>query len=288
LRRVSGRVAGPATSLPTGARALRLSADGRTVAFVTDERRGDETVPVGWLTEGGATRRLGVLGLRAREAMGLAVSHSGRAYWMDEAGVIRDGRDGAELGRGAWLVGGPGDGVAWIDAETHCLTARPDDFVSTACDRALRPLHWTDAGLLATDGRTLSRFDSSGTQMYPVSHVVDARLGPDGRIAVIRKAWVDDVEQEELFVLDPLGVRGLGRFAVIVSAEWDDDGTLLVVRRRERRDIYELLLAHAPEEFGGEALAGEALRIDPATGREAPLDGVADQPVRLVVRARVR
>ena len=48
-------------------------------------------------------------------------------------------------------------------------------------------------------------------------------------------------------------------------------------------DVYESVLAHAPDEYEGERASGEAFRIDPASGARAHIDGLSGTRVRALV-----
>jgi len=69
---------------------------------------------------------------------------------------------------------------------------------------------------------------------------------------------------------------------VVIAATWSGN-EIAIIRRQHRKDIYELLLAHAPDEFGGEAIGGEAVLVDPTTLRERPYPGLEGRQVRVLV-----
>jgi hypothetical protein len=242
--------------LPTDARALRFSPDGRRVLFVRDRVVGSEgRIEAAELREDGTNAPLGPLPARRLEAFGLAAPDVGPARLLSDDGAHRD-----------VIV------TAWGEA-----SVRSGCIVSTlglsACGEAIRPLDLRGGHLAWRTNSSLFVDDSE----RPLTDVVDARLGPEGRLLVVRR------DQSSGRVEDVLLVGGVEgplvdwlRAPVIVKAVWLDVNRVVAIRADG--DAMTNLLAHAPDEYGGEALAGEAVVVDEHGAR--PLDGLERNSVR--------
>ncbi len=94
--------------LPPEARALRFSPDGTVAAWVQDEKAGTETIPRGYVmgVHDEKPRPLGTLGLRRRQAMGLAVRPDGHVVWLNTAGDLVDAVTQQPIGHGTDVLFG--------------------------------------------------------------------------------------------------------------------------------------------------------------------------------------
>ena len=274
--------------LPRTARALRFSADGATVAWVQDDLDGTGIVPHGYvqhLTDTEPTA-LGALGLRAHEAMGLAVAPDGRVVFLNAAGELVDSTSHQVLNRGSQILFDEKGEPAYLDVK-GCLFAPSLAVNGSPCDPALRPVDYLHGLLLARDNRGLIEIRTDSSLRVPLTDVVDARVRRHGEAVVVRRVDDHGKPAESVVLMHPdEALREATRGAVIISATFDSDGGLLVIRRSVRKDIYELLLAHAPDEFGGEALSGDAVRFTPVHLQESPVPGLEQKSVRALFVAR--
>jgi len=273
--------------LPSSARAVRVSPDGRHVAWVNDFVAKDGAgVSKGyaWLDGADAQVSLGVLGLRKREAMGLTIGDDGTAVYLDESGsLVSRASDGkvARLAAGIEPLAGPGGRLAFAPLGGGCLVTQPINV--NACGGLLSPLAWSGDSLAYSAEHFVFVVTGQDATPYPSLRDVSAAALRDGRLAVVRTTEFENVTWDviELATTPAEKPRQLMRASVVVGLAWDDDGLLLALHRRTRANLYELLLAHAPFEFQGESLPGEPVRIDPATGAATPADDLPSRRVRV-------
>jgi hypothetical protein len=146
-------------------------------------------------------------------------------------------------------------------------------------------LEWRDGVLLARTNAALLWSEAGAVRSLKLNDVVDARRKPQTTLAlVIHRVDADGVASDAVSVWSSAGLSALTRNDVIIDAAWDRESVLLV-RKESRTDLYELMLAHAPEEFGGEALSGDAVRLDMQTKTVRPLAGLESKRVRRLFRA---
>lgn len=269
--------------LPAQARGLRFSRDGRHVAWVLDLRRAGQPVSSGFVWRAGEPRpvSLGILGMRRREAPGLALGDGGRVAWTDEEGRLKL-RDPAgvvsDLGEGAMPLFGAGDLLVHVGAPGSCVQAPPP--TPQICGRLVRPLALDGRTLFGQSEQRLAIVAPGREEYIPMLQLIAARPGPGGQVLVTRIEQFRDKSFDELGLFEGGKLRPLGQYPVLTSAEWDRDGTVLLVRAQARRSVYDQLLAHAMEEFGGEASVGEAVRLELAGGAETPISELAGRRVR--------
>lgn len=269
-------------ALPSRARAIRISRDGRHVAWVLDLLRGSEPVSTGFVWRDGAAKAesLGILGMRKREAPGLAVGDGGRVAYVDEAGHLKLREPGAperDLGEGAEPVFGAGSKLAHLGARGACIRTPPP--LPEVCGELLKPLAIDGDTVYAQSEQRLAIVGPGREEYHPVLQLLAARPGPHG-VLLLRLEQLRERTVDELVLLRDGKQRMLLQTMVLTSAEWDRDGSVLLVRSPTRRSLIDLMLAHAPEEFGGAASIGEAVRLDLATGRETPVEGLVGRRVR--------
>jgi hypothetical protein len=273
--------------LPPEARALRFSLDGTTVAWVQDEKEGPNPVQRGYVmgAQDEKPRLLGTLGLRQQQAMGLAVRPDGHVVWLNPTGELVDSATQQPVGRGSDVIFGDSGELAFIDG-SGCLQAPAIGSTGSLCGGALRPVDYLRGVLLARDNRGVLELGLGQPHRIAMSDVLDAHLRHHGEVVVTRRVNEGKSVAEAVYVLRPDDiVREVTRSAVIVSARFDSDGGILVVRSSIRKSLYDNLLAHAPDEFGGEALAGDALRFTPTRLTESAVPGLELVPVRALFRA---
>lgn len=259
-------------SLPPRARALRTSPDGRFVAWVEDRTDGERPASLLFLRGvDGRVAPLGPAAFRDREAFGLGVRATGEVLFV-----------GAQAASGTDHVTGPG-GEAWVDH--GCLVVRGFTPAGPVCGDALRPLDVRDGRVVARTNASVIVADAVAVTSRAMTEVLDARFGPDQRLLVVRRANDGPSVSDELLVGAARGdLRSVLRGPILISARWARDGGLLVVRAEG--DAMENLLEHAPDEFGGEALAGDAVRVDAATGAAVPVEGLEGRLVRALFDPR--
>lgn len=272
-------------ALPLQARSVQVSPDGRNVAWIEDVTTGDKTVMHGWTWPAFADEatRLGDLGLQKVDAPGLAVGDSGQTLWVDREGVLQVWPDAETLGRG-WSPRTAG-GWAWVDAATGCTRTRSFTLATALCDPVALVLDARAGQIVAATSSRVMRLTEASSLDWPVDEPQAASLSAAGRVAVVHRARQGGVPVDALAVVTPEGLQPVMQRALIVSVDWNTEESLLVVRKQTRADIYELMLAHAPAEFGGEAASGTAVRVT-LDGRESPVAGLPVDGVRLVRRVR--
>jgi len=263
--------------LPAHARALRISPDGRTVAWMQDDTSGPRPHSLGYLLGPDGHRvPLGVLGADRIAAGALAVGPRFRFAFVDESGQLQTG-SGEPEGAGAWpIVNDDGTVVRVLDG---CMLGLPEP----VCEKARRPLprRGQDQPYLATDGLRVAHGKAT-TLLVPAADPVEGDIDASGRGLVVGREVVDGFTKEVLRIGPP--PMTILTATVIVAASWDDDGTVLAIVRDGDVPTTDRLLVHAPYEFGGEALAGDAVRISPEARR--PVAGLEGKPVRALFRAR--
>lgn len=272
--------------LPAGARSVQVSSDGRNVAWIEDVTSHGRTVMYGWTWPASADEptRLGELGLQKVDAAGLAVDDAGRTLWVDRQGALQVWPDAEALGRG-WSPKTDAGAWAWIDGESRCTRSRGVVLATPLCDPVALVLAIGGNRLVAATTTRLVRLDATSSIDWPVGEAQAAALSAGGRIAVVHRARRGGVPVDALSVVTPQGLQPLLQHALIISVDWASEDGLLVVRKEARKDIYELMLAHAPAEFGGEAASGTAV-IATLDGRESPVEGLPAGGVRRVLRVR--
>jgi hypothetical protein len=273
--------------LPPDARALRFSRDGATVAWIQDVRDGADTVPLVHVQGPNDTRPrvLGTSGTRLKQAMGLAVSPAGHVLWLTTSGTVLDSVTGATVATGSEILLNEKGDTAWLDT-LGCLEAPAMGISGSPCGDALRLIEYTGGTLLARNNRALWEIRRDNKVVIPASDTVDARLWRHSELLVVRRVTEAKSVSEVVEVRRPNEVpKEITRAAVIVSAGFDSDGSILVIRAASRKDLFELMLAHAPDEFGGEALPGEAVRFSPSRQVESQIPGLELQRVRALFYA---
>lgn len=288
LRSLDGTTWSEERRLPRRARALRFSPDGSHVAWVEDETNGTTTVPVGhvWRASQPAPESLGGLGLRTRDAMGLAVAADGRVAYLAADGKVRV-TGGVDLGAGWGPLFDLNGGLAFVSKESHCTKTEALTLHGEACGDVLEPLDLFDEVLVARTNRGLVRIDpQDGRTELALGDVAAASVGPGRRLVIIRRVDRGGIVFEQVAVVRGQDAAGALERPIVVSAGWDDDRSLLVVERLQRKDLLELMLAHAPAEFGGEASSGTAIRVDVDTREARPVAGLEEKAVRTLFRAR--
>jgi hypothetical protein len=273
--------------LPISARALRFSPNGSAVAWVQDENEGRGFVPRGYVQgwKDASPRPLGTLGLRKRQAMGLAVANNGRVVFLNEAGDLVEAGAGRRIARGTEVILGDRGELVYVD-DKGCLVDDAGLFQSH-CDNETRPLELTAGLLLARDNELLLQIAET-TRADRYTGILDAHSWHRGhRILLLRRSNDGPVPLDVVTVLRPqLIPREVAHAPIIVSARFDGDGGILIVRVPLRKDVYQQILAHAPDEFGGEILWGEAVRITPERFEEKSIPGLETEHVRALFYAR--
>jgi hypothetical protein len=269
------------TTIPRTARSLRFAPGSTALAWIEDETTSNAPKMLGWLSAplGAPARSLGPLGLRRAEAAGLELSPQGDAIFLTEQGLLQSTSRSAPQ-RGTHPL--------WTDA--GLVYVKPDNCLANVappvCGNALRPLEGRDEVLLSRTNTGLTWSDAHGARSFALRDVIDARRQPSSSAVAVIHRVDDDGRTREALSLWTGGdtLTELLRADVIISAEWDG-ATLLVVREEHVAIIYDVLLAHAPEEFGGEAMSGEALRVDPRTQTTTRLPWFEGKRVRRLIRA---
>lgn len=243
-------------TLPKDARAIRCSPNGQRIAFVVDRVEGNGgAIDAFELGPEGRCTRLGPVPARALEAFGLAVPNRGPVQVLRDDGTHRHA-----------IVTPSGS------AEIHsgCIASSTREH---ACGEAIRPLDVVDGTLVWRTNTSLF----VGHFERPLTDVLDARLSPNGRLFVVRRDQSSGRVEDVLLVGPREGalVEWL-RAPVLVKAEWLDERSIAVIRADG--DAMTNLLAHAADEYGGEAVAGEAIVVDEHGAR--PLDGLERDSVR--------
>jgi hypothetical protein len=279
----------PEKHLPRSARALRFSPNGGTVSWVVDELGDGGVAPAGYAQGWGVEKPepLGTLGLRTRAAMGLATANEGQVAFLSEGGELKVLRDKqATLGLGSDAI--PGPPGEWAFVNSHGCLASTDGLVPLAvvCGNAVRPLQYADGLLLARDNHGLILATKTEITRVVMPEVVDARARKRVFLATRRVNEKGRLSEAVTLLRRTEPQREVTRGAVIVSAGFDLDGSVLVVRAPARDDLYQLMLAHAPEEFGGEALSGHAYRYSAVHLTEAEVPGLELERVRALFYAR--
>jgi hypothetical protein len=175
-----------------------------------------------------------------------------------------------------------------FSVQRGCVVSRASAPAPPLCGEALQVVERNETGWLVRSNRGLVQQAGAREASLPLRDVFDARARRDDILIAHRVDEKGIVEDALSVWTPPVDVSEITRAAVIIDAEWDDDGTLLIVRKQTRKDVYELMLAHAPEEFGGEAISGEAVRVDARTRAEAPVIGLEGKLVRRLFRVRLR
>lgn len=273
-------------TLPPQARALRFSPDGSTVAWVQDEQRG-ATVPVGYYQgpQDEKPKLLGPLGIRLHASMGLAVDAGGRVLYLDNVGRIM-GTTGGVLALGSEIHITDHGEYAYLD-QKGCLVAPEFQLAGKPCGDAIRPVDYIEGRLIVRDNKGIIEYTKGDSFRYAIAEVVDARIRKHGEIAAIRRVNDKNNVYESVVVMRPggLAVQEVLRAPVVISAELDDDGSVLIIRANHRKSAYDAMLAHAPDEFEGETLSGDAIRITPHF-KEVPVPGLEYEKVRALFRGR--
>lgn len=248
-------------TLPRAARAIRFSPDGSRVAWVEDRATGmNGTIEAFERAPSGEIRPLGALQAREEQAFGLAVDDRTGTRKMGPGAMFRDlviTRDGAAHVR---------DG---------CLEVSPA-LAMPICGDALRPLDIRSGTVVARTNASLVIGDQHGVSARDITDVIDAQLGPDDALVVLRRSQSSGRVEDVLLVGNRAGTfQERLRAPVIVSARWAGDH---VVAIRADGRIMDNLLAHAPDEFGGEAISGEAVELDERGAH--PIAGLEGAKVR--------
>lgn len=280
----------PEKHLPKAARALRFSPDGATVSWVQDDSGDGGVTPVGYFQSWGAEKpeSVGPLGLRTRAAMGLMPATGGQLAYLSLTGDLQlRGGTQASLGRGSDPIpNGKGD---WAFLNQNGCLASTDGLVPLGklCADAIRPLQYGEGELLARDNHGLWQVTREKIGRVLLKEVVDAQVRKHDTLLVVHRVDERGKPVEAVTLMRPGEPQAEAtRGAIIISARFDQDGGVLVVRAPSRSDLYQLMLAHAPEEFGGEALAGHAYRYSPTHLRETEVPGLELERVRVLFRTR--
>lgn len=272
IERGTGGVWSPVRRLPADARAVRLSAGGRSVAWVRDVRAGDrlEIHGYAWGPKDAAPRALGPLGFREHEAFGLAIDDEGRSVHLAPDGTLVDSA-GGEAPRGQQPIFIAPGRWSFTD-ETGCAAG--------ACGSVLRLLVAAPRKVWRTNAELLVE----GEPRFPITDVHDADARADGRLLVVRRGTREGRTVDELLL--PPDRPPLLQARIVISARWAANGTIVAITNDDPGDIYAQLLAHAPEEFDGEQASGRAFRVDPVSGRASPIPGLENRAVRALIVAR--
>ncbi len=254
----------PVATLPRDARALRFAPDGRDLAFVEDDpprMRVDALV-------GGALRIVAPdAPFRRLQAFGLAIDDRGRTWILGPTGEDRE------------VVASP-SGATLSVAASDCLVSVPSA-LPDVCGAALRPLALAGRLALARTNAALLLLHNRSTESLPMTGIVSAAFGPRDQVLVLRRANDGPQVEDEVVLVSPWPRRRvLLRAPLVVSVSWDAGGNVLAVRRTLPVSLVASLLAHAPDEFGGEAIGGEAVHIQLPTGTVSPVHGLERQTVR--------
>lgn len=272
--------------LPSDARSVQLSPDGRSVAWIIDVTKDHHTTMQAWAWPDAddAPSLIGELGLREVDAPGLAVSNEGEVAWVDTKGVLRLWPGSETLGKG-WAPVFGDDALAWIDGDSDCTRVRGLPIARTVCDPVAQVLDLEGGRLVARTQEEVSLLEAASALDVPLTEALRAAVSSGGRLAIVHRAREGRSPVDALSVTGPDGLEPVARHAIIVSVDWEDEETLLVVHKNKRADIYELMLAHAPAEFGGQSAAGTAVRVS-LTGEMTPIAGLPVERVRVLQRVR--
>lgn len=270
--------------LPPQARGVQVSPNGTHLAWIEDVTTGQRPLMQAWAwpASASAPSLIGQLGLARVDAPGLAVSDKGDVAWVDVEGRLRLWPDDEVVGQGFSPVFGS-DGLGWVDGVTKCV--RGGATRGGICAPVAQVFDVRGAWLLAGVVGEVARVESTETLRMPASEPLLGSLSPKGRVAVVHRDRTDGVLADALSVWTGSELKSLVKRAIIVSVDWESDTTLLLVGNTERRDIYELMLAHAAAEFGGQSTAGTAVRIG-LDGQERRIAGLPEGAVRLLWRVR--
>jgi LSD1 subclass zinc finger protein len=172
-------------------------------------------------------------------------------------------------------------GDAWTCAQDGCLVG-PLAPESPICGDALRPLAFDGTRLVIRTNAAL-RVVGPRPREWPLTDVLDASLGPDATLLVLRRDNSGSSVKSELFVIrafdEPVRIF---RAPILGSPVWDGPDHALIIRADG--GLIDDLLAHAPDEFGGEATGGELIRIDLNTGGSETVRALAGRRVRAIAR----
>lgn len=284
LRRQNGADWQTIRRLPAGARGVQVSPSGTHLAWIVDVTAGPKPVMQAWAWPAAASAPslVGPLGLARVDAPGLAVGDKGDVAWVDAGGRLRLWPADESVGNGHSPLFGS-DTLGWVDGVTQCVQGLA--FQDEICSPVAQVFDIGPAGWVAGLADEVVRVNATATLRMPSSEPLLASLSPRGQVAVVHRDRAEGRLGDALSVWTGAELKPLARRAVIVSLDWENENTLLLVGKTERRDIYELMLAHAPAEFGGLKAAGTAMRVG-VDGVAQRVSGLPEGRVRLLRRVR--
>lgn len=268
--------------LPLQARGIQVSANGSHLAWIEDVTAGERPLMQawGWPASMDEPLPIGELGLARVDAPGLAVNDEGQVAWVDAEGQLRLWPDDELVGMGFSPAFGL-DALVWVDEATQCVQGVRNEL----CSPVAQIFDAGNAGVLARINEQVVRTGAKSVLRIASTEPLLGALSPGGQVAVVHRDRTDGVLGDAVSVWTGSELKSLAKRAVIMSVDWEDETTLVVVAKTERRDIYELMLAHAPAEFGGQSTAGTALVIG-ADGVARTVVGLKEGAVRLLRRKR--
>lgn len=267
-------------TLPTRARSVVVSPDGRSLAWVEDEP--PRMVGWAWPRDAKEPVRLGELGLSRVDASGLAVNDAGEVAWVDENRALRVHPDERRLDEGhspVWM----GRELVWVEFESGCARSEGGRF-KEVCGPALRTLAADARSVAFATPSELVLWQAGILRREPLSEPVFFAFGHGEQDAVVHRARVAGRPVDAVLIRSKKKTAKVV-YDIVASLAASDSSDMLAVVRSSRRDVYELLLAHAPQEFGGARTLGTAIRLS-VDGRVRPIAGLPEGQVRWVGRAK--
>ena len=256
----------PSGTLPLTARAVRFSPDGRRLAYLLDQPLGDQMgTTVQLQADGKPPQQLGWAGFRERRAFGLDVTASDVLFLTGEG--LRD-RTGAVDTQATHPVRG-------LTVRQNCLQA-PFALSEPVCGPALWPMDRRVSTLLARTNAEVIQAGPSTVRRYPMQDAQEGRLGDGGRLFVVVRSQEGGVHDRLLAIAPGTEPRVLLEGPILTSLTLNASGQPRVIR--SSGGTMENLLAHAPDEFGGAAVGGDAVEI--VDGVVRPIPGLEGKPVR--------
>lgn len=252
--------------LPHHARAIRVTPDGQRVAWVIDTASNGRPISEVWsLRVGSVPVRHGEAGFRRYRSFALEQSVD-RLIWLSADGLRSD-------------AGGPFPGTQHLAGHRvagDC--AYPSWGADPICAEAVRLLDGTSGRLLMRTHEAVLSLTAGTSTRQPIGDVTEGRLMADGRWVVVQRHQGDGLVRDRLVTSDGttlLEAPILGRPAVT-------DHSIVVVRADG--DVMTQLLAHAPDEFDGELIRGEAVEVIGDSIRAVA--GLEDRTVRIISTCR--